>query len=171
MPSNSDRQILLVSPPSLNFISIYKSSHPLFLDTKTPPNDNSTIINTTEHKAPDNDPRQSRRLCLLHLSKSLLERLERTVDVVPIWVRDRDTHVSKADIPGSDLLVQSTGEDDATLHKLGQDLWWSQALGQPDGGHAVGLVLGAHWQDRETHVADGLLDFLRGGTVRFKARG
>lgn len=81
-------------------------------------------------------------LLLGDLSQTLLQGLDSLVEITPAGIGDRDTHVAEANVPGSNLLVQTTGEDDAPARELGQDLGWRQALRQVDCGHAVGLVLG-----------------------------
>lgn len=68
--------------------------------------------------------------------------------------------MSKANVLGGNLLVETTGEDDALLHQAGQDLGRLQVIGQIYGRHAIGLVLGLRGQLLQTHVRHGLLDLL-----------
>ena len=66
--------------------------------------------------------------------------------------------MTEADVLGGALLVQTGCEDDPALEQTGQDVGGGEALGQPDGGHGVGLVLGLGGELLEAEALDGGLD-------------
>jgi hypothetical protein len=107
----------------------------------------------------------------LCLHKTILQCNKRTINVITVGVSNADTHVAKADVLGSNLLVQTASKDNTTLHELGQNIRRSQTLGKVDGSHPVGLVLGLRGQLLETEVSDGLLDLLRCFAVSSEAVG
>ena len=74
--------------------------------------------------------------------------------------------MAKADVLGSDLLVQTAGEDDVPARQLGQNFRRSETLGQPDGRHTVCLVLRLCGNLLEAQLGDGLLDLLAGFLVQ-----
>jgi hypothetical protein len=76
--------------------------------------------------------------------------------------------VSEANVLGRNLLVQTTGKDDALLQQTRNDVRGSDTLGKVYRRHAVGLVLRLGSQLLETKVGHGLLDLLRRGLVRGK---
>lgn len=108
-------------------------------------------------------------LLLGNLSQTLLQSLNGLVEIVPLRVSDRHAHVAETDVLGSDLLVQAAGEDDTPADELGQNLRRGQTLGQPNGGHAVGGVLGLCGDLLETELGDGVLHLLAGLLVHSEA--
>ena len=108
-------------------------------------------------------------LGLFSLSKSLLQCSNSTVDVATVRIRDTDTHVTEPDVLGSNLLVQASREDGATLEDAREDIGGRQTLGQIDGGHAVGLVLGLVGELTQAQVGNGGLDAVRDLGVRSEA--
>lgn len=101
-------------------------------------------------------------LGLLGLSHRLLERRNGSVNVVPVGVGNRDTHVAETDVLGGNLLVQTGCEDDATLQQTGEHIRGQETIGQVDGGHTVGLVLGLGSELGQAQFRDGSLDAVRG---------
>jgi hypothetical protein len=94
------------------------------------------------------------------IRQSLLQAADRSRDVRSLRVRDADTHVSESNVLGCDLLVQSTGEDDALLQQVGENVRRRNAFWQIDGGHAIGLVFRLACELLEAEVGNGLLDLL-----------
>lgn len=101
-------------------------------------------------------------LGLLSLSKRLLQRRNGSVNVVPLGVGNRDTHVAETDVLGGNLLVQTGCEDDATLQQTREHIGGQETIGQVDGGHAMGLVLRLRSELGQAQFGDGSLDAVRG---------
>ena len=101
-------------------------------------------------------------LGLLGLSHRLLERRNGSVNVVPVGVSNRDTHVAETDVLGGNLLVQTGCEDDATLQQTGEHIRGQETVRQVDGGHAVGLVLWLSSELGQAQFRDSSLDAVRG---------
>jgi hypothetical protein len=97
--------------------------------------------------------------------QGLLQAANRSRDVRSLWVCYADTHVSKSNILGRDLLVQSTSEDDTLLQQVGENIRRRDAFGQIDGSHAVGLVLRLACELLEAEVSNGFLNLLGRGLV------
>ena len=68
--------------------------------------------------------------------------------------------MSKPNILGDNLLVDATGKHDALLGEDGQEVGALDALGEVDGRHAVGLLVGVGGDLLEAEVGDGLLDLV-----------
>lgn len=68
--------------------------------------------------------------------------------------------MAESDVLAANLLVKTTGEDDALVQELGQNIGDADAIGEEDGGHGVSLVLGLGGNDLEAEVSDGLLDLV-----------
>ncbi len=71
-----------------------------------------------------------------------------------------DTHILACD-----LAMQTGGKHDALLHQSRQQVGGFDVLGEVEGRHAVGLVLGLGGKLREAEVGDGAFDSVRGGAV------
>lgn len=84
-------------------------------------------------------------------------------------IRDADTHVAKPDVLGSNFLVQTSGEDGATLEDTGEDVGRRETLGQVDGGHTVSLVLRLVGELTQAQLGNGGLDAVRNLGVGGKA--
>ena len=110
-------------------------------------------------------------LGLLSIGNTLLEGIDSAIDIITLRISDTDTHVSKADILGGNLLVQTAGENDAAFHEFGEDVRGSEALGQVNSRHAVCLVFGLGGELLEAHVCDCFLDLLGGFVVGGEAIG
>lgn len=91
----------------------------------------------------------------------LLQAVNRLGEVLAVGICHADTHVSASDVLGSDLLVQSAGEDDALLQQGRQDIRRCDALGQVDSSHTVCLIFGLGGKLLQTEVGNSLLDLLR----------
>lgn len=77
--------------------------------------------------------------------------------------------MTEADIPGSNLLVQTSCEDHTTLQQTGQDIRRGQTVGQVDGSHAVSLGVAVGDNLGQAEVDNGGLDLVRSGLVESKA--
>lgn len=73
--------------------------------------------------------------------------------------------MAKSNVLGSNLFVQSSGEDDALLQKVRQEYRSCDILWEIDGSHTVCLFgrVGSHLL--EAKIGYGLLDFLRSCSV------
>lgn len=69
--------------------------------------------------------------------------------------------MTKPDIPGGDLLVQASCENDTTLQQTRQNIGGSQTLGEIHGGHTMSLVLGTRGELLETELCNRSLDLIR----------
>ena len=110
-------------------------------------------------------------LRLLRLSEHLLQRRKRMIDIIARRISDTDTHMTEADILRRDLLMQTSCEDDAALKQTRQDVRTGQTLGEPHGGHAVGLGSRVRRELLQTEVGDSGLDAVGGGAVDGEAVG
>lgn len=109
-------------------------------------------------------------LCLVsNLRQCLLQALDRLAQVFAVGICHADTHVPATNVLRCNLLVQTTSKDDALLQQVGENLRGCNALGQVNGGHAVGLVLRLGSKLLQTKVSNSLLDLLRCGLVVSKA--
>ena len=80
-------------------------------------------------------------------------------------IQHTDAHVAETDVLGSDGLVDATGEDNTPRTELGKKLSTLDVLGEEDGGHAVGLVVGVGGDLLEAEVGNGSLDLVRSRLV------
>lgn len=111
--------------------------------------------------------------CLLipQLPQPLPQHPHRLIQIPPRRVRDTDAHMSDTHILAGNLAMQTGCKDDPFLHESGQQIGGFDVLGQIEGRHTVGLVLGFGGELREAEVGDSLLDFVRGGAVGGEAVG
>lgn len=69
--------------------------------------------------------------------------------------------MTKSNILGSDLLVQTASKDDTLLQQAGKDVWGRDPFRKVDSCHTGGLILGLRSNLLESKICDGFLDLLR----------
>lgn len=95
------------------------------------------------------------------LSQGGLEGVEGGIEVAALGLGDRDTHVTNAEVLGSNLDVETTSGNDTVGSQLGEQVGSSNALGVVDSGHAVGSVLQGGGDELQAEVVDELLGLQR----------
>jgi hypothetical protein len=110
-------------------------------------------------------PRLSRRRLVSCFEQTILECLNCAVDIVPGWIKCAGAHVAEADVLGSNVFVQASGEDHTLLEELREHIGRSQAVREIHGGHTIGLILGLRRKLFQSQSLDSLFDLLRGGML------
>jgi len=99
---------------------------------------------------------------LLSLGKSLLQRRQGIINILTLRIGNTNTHMTESDILSSNLLVQTSCEDNAALQQTGEDIWGSQTLRQVHGSHTVSLGIRVRGELLETELGDSSLNLIRG---------